>query len=1611
MIGNNNKKVKSTSTILHVDCSGISNQKPTIKEILYIENLDKSICNWLNTLKIMLYLSFCYIVINNLYLLNDIVINSFSHYLSYSIIISYTLIIVCYFLLIIFQKYFLIVYKDNSSIDKKSYLRSSLYSNINNSSSNYLLNDKSKELDYNFNINCKTQGNSLNDISNTNSKEDYYNTTSNNLMIQYRFISYLETVIVSIIFVLLSTYKLYLCISVFPEIEKLNNDDRKEFNQQIIDINLSILFCFISSFFSYTFVFFYINTSFTKIFFVIDIIIFIIVFTLSLTSQYQNSILFSILLIIIIFSVYTLIMNSNVYQNTSYISKNNSSLDLNKSKECDNKWESTPFGYVCFDKTNKIVYSNNIFKDKFKFLIRPNTTQNIQSILKKQKKSNYSSSNLHKSTIINLDTNLDVNNLNEKNHDDTLGLKILSSMKDFNTLYNNCGSNVNNKINNKEKDLIDLNINDKEGINKRSNQNLNKSSNSHEKKELYINLSKLISISLDSSISQDINPLIGSENLDTLIKSVCINQNDINFYSKYQSIGFFRINTNKKKDSSASDDEFLVYLKITKSQIFNIILVSQVNHSKYERIKAEKKVKNMLLSKISHEFKTPTINIQNIIEKIIIDANLNKKTLNATTHPELITIYDDLKRIKYLSEVILILISDLSDYINFENSFILKTQQPRLNTINTSINNISPIVPKLSFKIVENQQKSIISLASLKDYICQIIRNLLEIYCKSNFFIIANLDIDIAHLKLVLDDKKLKQIIFNLLSNAIKCTFNGGGVKISFIEKGDLCKFYHSENISSNYTCEKSTNIDLGNNNILQIYSLQKTDKYKNEILNSFHKIKPKLQASKSSINNSEINLFKTSSNNSKFNSEKKTNRTIGNFRKRKDQVFNENYLGNQIAIIIEDTGFGIPYKIVKKVNSCDELLNYNYKYNDYSDSRYIEKKGLGIGLIICKRLSKELGLEIFCDKKNSFLHYKKTIQSGRVNISNLKNSFISNEFRDVNKNKTDLVIRNISNINKSKFIKKGSSSSNDVQFKSQFSNKNLQKTQLNWSEKGSIFVLILPDSAFDCGFSSNDSGSFQFLNLEHDGISKSKISKKQSKNNLNDSKYTEFEDLELANQSMSVMFKSVKSLYTMNSPKKSVKTRTNIMIHEDHSSVSDSSKETKEVKYFNNCSEFSNKNIKSLVSWRDSFKGSKRNSLMDKTIKIDIGKIIQNINISNNNVNNKEEMDRNYNIVSSNNNSSDKHCNNTNNTNKNTNNIYNKLNNISQDINNNINTNISHNIRNNDIDNAFYSFNKLSTIINNNSNYKKIEIKNIANNAFNSISPSVENSSDDEKNDIYDGVKPLQDFNNVKKRFSSIQHNKLPVRSKLSTGSLKSNILKFKSGSLQENFKNRNREVVAKRFGSIKLKKGEEIIPKSKVDRRQSVLETYFNKNSNSNKNIQMNMNQFYQYNNSNNKIRGISVPQVINYKRIFSKEDITLESAKSIIIIVDDNVTILKSLENLFVNLLTSKKIIHKYEILLALDGIEALNLVYQDVTNNFNSIKLIISDEMMNYMNGSELYNNINKKIFEKRTDKIPFVICSAFSNNEHFEKMKILGVEFYKKPLSKGNAEFLLEKYLK
>ena len=72
------------------------------------------------------------------------------------------------------------------------------------------------------------------------------------------------------------------------------------------------------------------------------------------------------------------------------------------------------------------------------------------------------------------------------------------------------------------------------------------------------------------------------------------------------------------------------------------------------------------------------------------------------------------------------------------------------------------------------------------------------------------------------------------------------------------------------------------------------------------------------------------------------------------------------------------------------------------------------------------------------------------------------------------------------------------------------------------------------------------------------------------------------------------------------------------------------------------------------------------------------------------------------------------------------------------------------------------------------------------------------------------------------------------------------------------------------------------------------------------------------------------------------------------------------------------------------------------------MIICDEQMNYLNGSDTYKILNNLCKEKRINKIPFVICSSNKeNNNTFSKSLHLVSNAEASNTAQSNSTFLRE----
>ena len=136
-----------------------------------------------------------------------------------------------------------------------------------------------------------------------------------------------------------------------------------------------------------------------------------------------------------------------------------------------------------------------------------------------------------------------------------------------------------------------------------------------------------------------------------------------------------------------------------------------------------------------------------------------------------------------------------------------------------------------------------------------------------------------------------------------------------------------------------------------------------------------------------------------------------------------------------------------------------------------------------------------------------------------------------------------------------------------------------------------------------------------------------------------------------------------------------------------------------------------------------------------------------------------------------------------------------------------------------------------------------------------------------------------------------------------------------------------------------------------------------------------------------------------------IKFENSCTYIILVDDETFTRKFsvrvLNNYFNKIISESK---NFIILEASDGIECLNLVYKSLREG-NEISFIISDQTMNYMNGSTTALILNDIIKYKCFKRIPYFILTAY---EGIEFNKEIGVnKTYSKPLSFGKIEDMIQ----
>ncbi len=149
-----------------------------------------------------------------------------------------------------------------------------------------------------------------------------------------------------------------------------------------------------------------------------------------------------------------------------------------------------------------------------------------------------------------------------------------------------------------------------------------------------------------------------------------------------------------------------------------------------EKIKIETYYKQKILSKITHEFKTPLITINTLTDNILMNKEINK------------SIQEKLNHINNQSKYVIHLINDICNYAN---------------------------------SIVIKQERHQIDILDLSEYCFNILKTLVECHENkvSNIKISREIYCNLKSFKVFRDENLIKQILLNFISNSVKFTHSG----------------------------------------------------------------------------------------------------------------------------------------------------------------------------------------------------------------------------------------------------------------------------------------------------------------------------------------------------------------------------------------------------------------------------------------------------------------------------------------------------------------------------------------------------------------------------------------------------------------------------------------------------------------------------------------------------------------------------------------------------------------------------------------------------------------------------------------------------------------------
>lgn len=963
-----------------------------------------------------------------------------------------------------------------------------------------------------------------------------------------------------------------------------------------------------------------------------------------------------------------------------------------------------------------------------------------------------------------------------------------------------------------------------------------------------------------------------------------INENIIsNRKSKLKEIDFMNKSKNKDKNH-------------------NVMLDSKEYTSKTKKLY---EYTNILISKLSHEIKTSLISIKVISEKLV------------EKYIENYDIYKSFKKIGSLSNIIIFLVYDLSDFLQ---------------------NKTSPI------------SYSSFTLGEFKESIKDLCEAYMMLFNKENTVDINySIEEDLILSNITSDEKKLKQIILNLLSNSIKNTIKGK-IKMDIRRNKQIGQNKYFQLNSSNMKNKKS----VGENSLF-IEISDEAGGVPKEYFNYINII----------YNDS---IYKEGFNFLQRNSYSYNNKKLPSFSKK---YSSKSGLGN---------GFILSKKLAKELGivlTCEYIYESSFnKYNSYNNislpneltNKLLNKKIIGTKFIIQMSIDNNHHNEV--DHK----------QIGNINLINSINSSQSNKnlgFYSFNPN-NNLLVESVECTSEMRVENKNTSSFFNIQTSKLSENEDIQydynfyKSKKEINDNKSIFSINEDNKSNSSKTVSNHSFIVEFDYFKnrqftqfYDEVEeiKSRFRGEDSENDDEDGFKT---PLELLNN---LKFYSSNNNFNSNKTNKENETSNATKIPISDKNII--SNRLLIVKDHNQSNRIDRRSMNNNVSV-DNIKSYsiEINSKILPKLEGKVNEIATIMNftssLNNTHIENKEKL-LNINKISSFN-KQNKHRSDTSTMNilKIDNNAFESKCRIVENRNFNNKPNSTMNLKRCNID------------ININDGLNKFCIENNFN--TNNLIPTQKLKH----NDNIHRVSSNNYFNFNKEShklhlsFQGINHNCL--HSPCLDNKAENIYIRKPTNisSLEVSFNDSVKYESGKNISQLKFLSPVSIISEMKIKQRSGVLKSSL---------------------------------EVIKDEEIESNKN---EKYEYICILVDDKADIVNSECRLLSKKIEEKlgkDMKEKWKFLKLKDGFELINSVYHDLSSKSNKIKLVLCDEMMDFMNGSEALGIIDKLYEKVNAKKFPFYFISAFTNNDFFYQVqrKDWKIEFLEKPLNSKAAGNLVDKY--